>query len=79
MNNNGDNSSLQTMYFIVRAVFLFGLVFLFATIIPRETLHIRVRSVIALIVVVIYSLIDTLWSITVNQKRLVCKTICSNK
>jgi len=63
-------------YFIVRSIFLFGLVFWFTTIITNDALHVRVCAAIATLVVVIYSLFDALKKMTSDSKSFACRQFC---
>ena len=75
---NGSNSG-GYMFYLIRLVFLFGLVFFFASVVPTEPLDMRVRGTIALIVVVIYSLITAIKTFLSDSKNYVCANVCPKK
>lgn len=70
------NSGFYSMYFIIRSIFLFGLVFWFSSIIPQEPLDMRVRGSISLIVVIVYSLVDAIRNFINDTKNTACQMIC---
>lgn len=69
--------NINLIYFIIRTIFLFGLIFWFASVIPQESLNIGVRINISLIVVIVYSLFDVIGKFIYDTRNTTCQMICN--
>jgi len=62
--------------FILRLLFLGGLIFLATTMIPQKELTLQTRMIIALVVVIIYSLLDLFGRYLKKLKDKLCEWTC---
>jgi hypothetical protein len=62
--------------YIVRIAILFGLIFLFTTLIPEQELELQTRLLIAGTVVLFYALLDVFRQILAKIKALACSAAC---
>jgi hypothetical protein len=70
----------HSVYIIIRLGFLFGLVFFFTTVATQSNpLEFRTRCVIALVVVIIYALVDVIRTLLLDTREFVCQNTCDKK
>jgi hypothetical protein len=67
------------MVYLFRLIFLFCLVYFFASIIPKDPLDSKVRGILALLVVVIYSMVSAIRQFISDSKTMMCTAVCPKK
>jgi hypothetical protein len=71
-----ESITASTFYYFARLIVLFGLVFLFTTVIPKDKLELKTKLIISIVVVVIYSSLDVIQAILAKFKGLFCTYGC---
>lgn len=75
-----SESEKRSVLIFVRLAFLFGLVFFFTTVVTQSNpLEFRTRCVIALMVVIIYALVDVIRTMVLDTREFVCQNTCDKK
>lgn len=75
-----SDSEKRSVYIFIRLAFLFGLVFFFTTVVTQSNpLEFRTRCVIALMVVIIYALVDVIRTMVLDTREFVCQNTCDKK
>jgi hypothetical protein len=69
----------ERLFFIMRSVFLFVVVFWFTSILPTTKLDSRLKFTIALLVVFIYAAINALKMYFMSAKTYTCGIVCPNR